>query len=378
MSSRSCEYLGLGDEGSCERPVAPSSHDDQPYCIMHSRDPDKDTEAFLTEVEAILQREEEHDFEGFVFPPKVVFKATFTQDAYFIGATFTQDAKDANIFEARDAYFSGATFTQDADFSGATFTQAVDFRLATFTETVNFRRVHFADPARVRFVELNKGAPSGLRLLLRDTQIEGAQFIDVNWQRQRGRLMLEDETLARDSGEGHEQTAAIYRQLVNTFEGARAYDLAEEAAVGAMEMRRLNPENFPFGRSMRGRNWYRNSLLRGLGERFSLVNLYRGVSEYGTNYARAGRVLLLLLILFAAAYALPQSGFTGSAVVGWRSAIEVGVVHSLEIATFQRPRPRKHESVRPFVGFALETAQILLIPAQTAMFLFAVRRRFRK
>ena len=67
--------------------------------------------------------------------------ATFTQDAEFIGVTFTW----ANFIGVTFAWanFSSATFNQDADFFEATFTRRTDFSGATFTQEADFSGATF-------------------------------------------------------------------------------------------------------------------------------------------------------------------------------------------------------------------------------------------
>ncbi|OFW31426.1 MAG: hypothetical protein A3J28_07195 [Acidobacteria bacterium RIFCSPLOWO2_12_FULL_60_22] len=137
----------------CGRPPysAPEGVDKRPVCLMHSRDPNKDNDAFQQEFERILEEagEGEANFTLFVFPradyagrefkARCIFgDATFTQRANFIGATFTQEADFTRATFTQWANFRGATFTERADFSEATFTQRAGFSEATFTGEANF------------------------------------------------------------------------------------------------------------------------------------------------------------------------------------------------------------------------------------------------
>jgi uncharacterized protein YjbI with pentapeptide repeats len=127
----------------CPYPALPG--DPEGFCILHCQDPAKDPAAFREAILAIRNRDdsEAHDFSGVFFPgpiePKDLFGslefskpvdfswATFTQEAYFTGATFTEGTN-----------FSEATFTQKANFSGAIFNEGADFFLATFTKEAFF------------------------------------------------------------------------------------------------------------------------------------------------------------------------------------------------------------------------------------------------
>ncbi|GAA4433080.1 pentapeptide repeat-containing protein [Actinokineospora soli] len=78
-------------------------------------------------------------FDGATFTGDAGFdKATFTRNAEFGGATFTGDAKFGEATFTRNAEFGGATFTGDAEFGGATFTGDAKFGGATFTGDARF------------------------------------------------------------------------------------------------------------------------------------------------------------------------------------------------------------------------------------------------
>ncbi len=309
--------------------------------------------------------------------------ATFTQNANFIGATLVQDANFIGATLVQDANFSHATFTQDADFSSATFTQNADFSSATFTQTAGFRWTEFRQPELVRFYRVNQkeGAP-GLRARFVNCRVEGVQFADVRWHRQGGRMVLQDELDLTGPAPrpAHELVASAYRQLVNNFEKERAYDLAEDCKIGAMEMKRLDPKNFLFA------NWLeayyeRWRWLRWLGENVSVASLYRLTSHYGTSYTRALLVLLGLLILFALLFALPWSAIerdkpsvAPQPVLGVLHRLVAGLFHSLEVAAFQRD---SLYGVPTRFGRLASILETILVPAQLALFLLALRRRFR-
>jgi uncharacterized protein YjbI with pentapeptide repeats len=171
--------------------VARDGVDEKPVCLMHSKDPRKQSgplfNAFWRKFERILEDagEGEAHFHYFVFPETdfrkrkfqaicrftgAIFtqnayfsEATFTQHADFREATFTQNAQFREMTFTQDAYFYNtvfihanffratfahaiffrAIFTQDADFSGAIFTQDADFSAATFTQDADFSESTF-------------------------------------------------------------------------------------------------------------------------------------------------------------------------------------------------------------------------------------------
>jgi uncharacterized protein YjbI with pentapeptide repeats len=155
----------------CRRPIyaAPAGVDQEPVCLMHSKDPNKSNLQFQGEFELILAAAGGGvaDFTRFVFPRAwyarrkfaarcLFIRATFTQDGDFVGATFTQAADFSGATFTQISYFSEATFTQDAGFSEATFTQAAIFADATFARDADFRRATFTQAAiffKARFTQ---------------------------------------------------------------------------------------------------------------------------------------------------------------------------------------------------------------------------------
>jgi len=151
----------MWDGEACGRAIhpAPPGVDPQPVCLMHSRDPNKDSAQFQNEIDAILARTDIHDLTGFVFTQDADFSgAKFTQNAEFSGAKFTRNAnfnsdtftQNANFYLAeftQGAYFFGAKFTQNAEFSGAKFTRNAGFSGAKFTRIANFSFATFTQNA---------------------------------------------------------------------------------------------------------------------------------------------------------------------------------------------------------------------------------------
>lgn len=223
-------WMGLNDAfPRCGRKLhrAPKGIDKKQVCLMHSKDPNKQSgrlfDKFRTEFERVLAeaRKGEAHFERFVFP-LLTFRGTFQAICNFNGATFTQDAKFFCAIFEQNAYFHGATFTQkadfrfatftrDADFIGATFmqdadfydatfgtfTQTADFTDATFTQkadlrrtkfhgTVDWSRSRFCDQAEFRHTEFmprNDGVPSAIFPLAKFSKPGEIVFDEVDLSR---------------------------------------------------------------------------------------------------------------------------------------------------------------------------------------------------
>jgi len=133
--------------------VVPVGIDEKPVCLMHSKDPHKQSgqlsERFWLEFERILESagKNEASFERFVFP-KVDFSGKeFQATCKFDFATFSQDVHfDFAVFK-RDASFTKAIFEQDAHFWDVTFTKGAYFSLTTFTKKALFCRSKFIQDA---------------------------------------------------------------------------------------------------------------------------------------------------------------------------------------------------------------------------------------
>ena len=144
--------------------VAPDGVDEKPVCLMHSKDPHKQSgplfDAFCLEFERVLGDAGEYlaRFQRFVFPQLdlegrymeaicLFVEATFTQNADFRKVTFTENAHFAGAIFTQDANFSDAAFTQNADFAGAIFTQNANFCSVTFTQNASFCSATFMQSA---------------------------------------------------------------------------------------------------------------------------------------------------------------------------------------------------------------------------------------
>src|ERR1700722_3466954 len=149
----------MTNDEPCARPSHQAAgYDVQAFCLMHSRDPDKNNQAFQVEIENILRKAEVTDgvadFRAFVFVEARYLGRTFKPSCIFSGAMFMQEADFRGATFVRDAHFHGARFTQIANFRGVTFTQFAHFSEATFTQAAQFRVAAFlldADFSRATF-----------------------------------------------------------------------------------------------------------------------------------------------------------------------------------------------------------------------------------
>lgn len=201
--------------------------------------------------------------------------------------------------------------------------------------------------------------------------------MDVNWHRQDGRMMLQDEldivepvksdanakpAEERLPSKPYELVAIAYRQLISNFEKVSAYDLAEDCWCGAMEMKRIDP-NQPIPSRV-------------------MASLYRLASKYGTSYQHALAILGLLVLIFVLLFSVIDirpnptlQSLSPSSPVNSIKALKAGLVHALEVATFQR-QPRYLSA--NLYGHCFEMLEQLLLAVQVPLVLLALRRRFRR
>jgi hypothetical protein len=223
--------------------------------------------------------------------------------------------------------------------------------------------------------------PLGVRVSAVGSALNDATFYGVDLaQRDKGGLILADEEAIKNPAlevGANEQfkpeacqvltsaaVAQTYRNFIDVFERTRQYDLAEECFVAAMD---VQSEDAHLSRTHR-----------------AAIHLYDRASRYGSSYVRASFVLVLLIGIFMSLYSLPPTSvrlvdtkqnwrYTGTS--GFMRRLGGGALHSIEVATFLK-NPL-YETYTP-TGKIVEAAEIVIVPAQAALLLFAIRRRFKR
>lgn len=148
----------MSDGLPCGRPIcqAPSGVNEQPVCLMHSGDPDKDQSQFYKEIHAILNgtsvylySKDRYDFTRFVFKEAHFQSAKFSQRVDFSGAKFIGEANFAGAEFHGEAHFTSAIFNERGSFVSTTFHRETFFVGAMFNRDANFlvakfvKLVHF-------------------------------------------------------------------------------------------------------------------------------------------------------------------------------------------------------------------------------------------
>jgi uncharacterized protein YjbI with pentapeptide repeats len=180
----------------CHRDAVQNS--EKKLCILHSKAPDKSTDAFNA---ALAEHRQKYDgvFRYFVFPGEADFsEATFKDEADFRGATFIQRADFGGATFNKEAHFGGATlskeacfrrarfhegayfftaqFNGNADWGGARFTKETNFFAATFWEGASFFSAIFARRAQFSRATFTRLAQFGLTTFNGEADFDGATF----------------------------------------------------------------------------------------------------------------------------------------------------------------------------------------------------------
>lgn len=437
LFAREFEKMAYGRGGSvnadCSRWVFP----DGLYMLEERFESINFSEAiFLKSVYAVEMKASRIDFSRARFAENVTFHECSLRGADFSGAHFEKDVVfehgttiGTGAFEhatfAGRAEFDRVTFLGDVKFVATRFASRVSFGYCDFEPTedagssvADFTFAEFAEPDAVRFFRINRKTKQPFRMRVRGCDVRECHFADVNWHRESGRLMLEDEFDLEDGRlekvrhqqefdkwkddyefnpewlpepfepTGHDLVATSYRQLVANFERDRAFDLAEECWISVMELKRIGPTN----------SWATKTA----------IEVYRRASVYGTSYVRALVVLILaVLVAFPTLLSLPFARMARSTepdrdiafsrrialprhryetvlsqsirqgrhnVAAITHIIGRAMLLSVETATFQRNPRYVATSAYARSIVALES---VVIVGQTALFLLALRRRFR-
>lgn len=387
-------------------------------CILHSKDPLKNKEAFENALGEHREKKGD-DFSLIVFPGYVDFSATFTGEAKFVGAdfndrvsffgaTFTKDAiflgttfngetSFTNATFAKKAMFNmtsfkeevsffQATFTEEADFRGTTFSSGANFEQAKFNGTgVNFycstfrgrtlfssrreedRTVPIFSDAEVDFRQVLIDPPDALsfreadlrKFRFLDTDLRKVGFTGVLWPKIGGRFGVYDEIAPLEAGGSRPwaRLEKLYREIKQNYEDRRDYERAGDFHYGEKEMRRRNPET-PF-------------LLR------FFLTLYWMFSGYGERYVRPLIWAGVLLAVSTVGYlALGLSPKVGGSILAWTNLSDWlrAAFYSFRVMTFLRP-----DDLMP-IGYAkiINALESLLGPLFLGLFALAVRQRLKR
>lgn len=329
---------------------------------------------------------EESLFEGTIFQDVTSFaRSTFQDFANFKGTTFKGDTDFFLTVFQKHALFKLAVFKGKSNFENVNFQNIVDFENAIFEDAlmikedihdkifskdeVDFTYVGFLKPEKVSFrkVDLSK-----FRFL--GTDLRKVEFVDVNWDRKRGRNRIYDEIEPDTVTEKFDYPliAQVYKRLRGNYQENLNYAEAGDFHIGEMEMRRKGEKN-PFNKG--------------------IIQLYKLLSNYGESYWRPLAWILLFLFLFFPILFMysgiePVAQSQTSYVINYdldASSISLNkekvadylksFVYSLSVFSLVREKQYRPIDNCGHLWMVLES---ILSPVLIAFFLLALRRRFRR
>lgn len=424
-----CNYVNSFGSGKCPRSVHANG-----LCIFHmakptseekqKMPPDQRQVAELTEKRfrekfiSLLEEVENdtqvdgYDFQGFKFPSLDCREKTFSKPIQFVDATFSGKADFSQATFSGKASFAGATFSGEAFFVGATFSHEANFSTAIFKgatlfKPLNhlvfdsehecyFKRLRVDKEASVEFEGVILSKASFL-----DTNLEILSFRNVRWHPLTANsyswrnVALWDEVNPRKkkyiSVGDYEKIAENYRQLVLNYDRKRDFRMAEQFHIGEMEMLRK--------RSGAGAS---SALRRWLGSTLNGYAIYRLLSHYGTSYWHALLMLIVMLACFSwifvfTGFQTANGGATEPAKViaenpkpdgrieydwggstpicDWMADYGKSLVLTLSILTFQRQHFYAPLGALSQLWLIIAA---LMLTAQVALVLLAIRRRFKR
>jgi len=313
---------------------------------------------------------QETTFEGTEFHASANFVNTIFQDVSFISSKFENAGASKTVTK-----FEGVRFTRGA-FSGTAFSGEFILDHPQFTALTVFERVVFSGGAKfcVQVDERN-------RLSIRQTDLSSAQFskslienIDfenVEWQSSESyRLRIADEPdikpFSRLGDEQKTQLAEarrLYRQLRLNYDKSGEYETAGRFYVSESEMSYL----------------LLPPILRWIHPR----GLYKWASKYGESLAQATFWLFVLVFLFTLSYWIisqfhPVWFTEPPKMLGTEHSRKLSFLEALWFSV-QASKPIADLGLYPgTIFYWLAFAEGIIVPTQIALFLLAIRRRFRR
>jgi hypothetical protein len=380
---------------------------------------------------------EEANFSLAEFHGEVYFGNTeFSGTAHFLGARFCENVYCVETIFTKYSGFSFAVFEKEVSFTRAVFKKdaVTDFKKVHFMNSTYFMQNTVEQGAEFYFGEttfekLNRVTFHSLKLKPRwfinadprQLNFENVTFPSLKSNSAAAAELNKATQCIRSLGEIwfrekiekvislHELLTITYWRLSENAETNSRYEEASDFRKMAFEIERL-------GRKAQRKEWLENlgdtektglsikfffsDLKRSTGQVWSLIKsypfgvlqfLYRWLSGYGENWARASLVMLMIWILFAILYLLPFSTFYRWEIKApgqqeYEMAIKERKVdmdgrplnfaeafsYSFGVMSLQKPEPKPLGTVT-FALVALETA---LGPLQAALLALAIRRKF--
>jgi len=341
----------------------------------------------------------------------------FTEDVTFASAQFNGDAAFVDALFNEHAVFVKAQFSREANFAGAQFSEETHFdyirilgkgqlffrdivKTKTFEGEACFRGLDIEGQLIFEGVDLSMAS-------FTDTRVQKIDFVNPRWHRSgsRGwRNTLYDEIalfdgMKRGPSRDGEKPKTLYTDFKNRMERTFFYKEKYGDEIRKVEIlyRRMKNKYRTLQNWPEVSNWHygekemlrkENAVRRYFP--FSFSFLYWLSSGYGERYVRAGVSLAVLILLLS--FGLAWAGLDAAALSGSNpgdfhgiGSIRLGtldpksigalLMNTLKYATFQKD---VFFVPRNMWGECLRLIAQILIPIQTALFILAVRNRFRR
>jgi hypothetical protein len=225
-----------------------------------------------------------------------------------------------------------------------------------FEKEGQLQNVTFYKPEQVVFKDVNMS-----KVYLLGTNFRGSRFLGVNWyQPKLKRNGLHEDSWIRDFGDASHmqkyfpQLEESYRNIRAALEDNLNYQAAADFYVGEMDAQRSQLNIFQ-------RHF------------FSVIALYRVVSNYGTSVFRAF-VVLILIILLHFGLSLYLNDYKSHDTQFIYQLLQ----RSFAQFTFQNLDEASYWVVHPFAQKWLDIGLKLLGISQLAMLIFAFRSRIKR
>lgn len=325
------------------------------------------------------------------------FNSEFHGKANFSAANIASSTfRQATFF--RRPHFGVTTFCNDVSFHRTIFREGSNFYKARFLAHADFRRAEFH--GYTSFVEaifesatFSRAYMSFCRLLMVD--LNNIDFTGSIWPEKRYRRFLpsrktvydEDDCILSKEPYDIDHIIKLYRKLCENQENIKEYELAGDFHYGAQELERKKLGGWPPGEASQyplpvhnGWRWIRRNVL-------SLRAWYHHLSGYGE---RPGQTLTIwVVLLLAATLGVMYAGFPASGSddliqyhwtwrlsdLNWKLAEDSlsAFLYVLRASTFRLQLQNVGLATTGIVTFAS-----IFGPLQLALFVLALRRRFKR
>jgi len=387
-------------------PVVYKNKEGREYCVFHAPVGGKETnsEKFNELVFEKIKKTEPNqicDFSGTIFEWEISFRkvqfkatdfsnATFSERSNFEDATFSGSANFSGAAFSKRVDFFRATFSEEADFSGTTFSNWADFRTAiffknaffsnskflgqtsfngeTFLDNGNFQNVFINEIIRFEGVSVKK-------VTFLDTDLRKMDFKYCKWENVRGRFVLYDEIQIWSKRDYREKEYGKITKVEILYRSLKQKSITEKDKAAASNWHYGEHEMF------RKANLFRRFFP------FSISFLYWISSGYGERPFRAGITLLFLIFTISVIF-----GITGIKPINEKeSSKEISIIgkdnkpnfHNFGkalLATIQFVTLEGNPKFVPatLIGEYLKIAATIIVPFQGALFILALRNRYRR